>query len=115
MEEKNSNERREILDKVKRFVEEELEPISLQVEKTGEVPEEIVDKMRTLGLFGLSIPKEYGGLGLSTLNEIMVYEELTRTNACFRSRIGTSNSIGSMGILFDGTDDQKRRYLPRIA
>jgi acyl-CoA dehydrogenase len=71
--------------------------------------------MRALGLFGLSIPKEYGGLGLSTLDEIMVYEELTKTNACFRSRIGTSNSIGSMGILFDGTDDQKKTYLPHIA
>jgi acyl-CoA dehydrogenase len=104
-----------ILDQVKRFVAEELTPISLQVEKTGDIPEDIVEKMRVLGLFGLSIPKKYGGLGLSTLDEIMVYEELTRTNACFRSRIGTSNSIGSMGILFDGTDDQKQRYLPRIA
>jgi acyl-CoA dehydrogenase len=105
----------EILDKVSRFVEEELEPISLQVERTGEIPAEIVEKMRGLGLFGLSIPKDYGGLGLSTLKEIKVYEELTCTNACFRSRIGTSNSIGSMGILYDGTEDQKQRYLPRIA
>jgi len=46
---------------------------------------------------------------------VMVYEELTQTNACFRSRIGTSNSIGSMGILFDGTEAQKQTYLPRIA
>ncbi len=115
MEDSNPNEPQVILDQVKRFVAEDLNPISLQVEKTGEIPEEIVEKMRGLGLFGLSIPKQYGGLGLSTVDEIMVYEELTRTNACFRSRIGTSNSIGSMGILFDGTDDQKQRYLPRIA
>lgn len=101
--------------RVKRFVEEELNPISLQVETTGEIPEVIVEMMRALGLFGLSIPKEFGGLGLSTLGEILIYEELTRTNACFRSRIGTSNSIGSMGILLDGTVDQKQRYLPRIA
>ena len=71
--------------------------------------------MRVLGLFGLPIPEEYGGLGLSTLGEILVYEELTKTNACFRSRIGTSNGIGSMGILMDGTEDQKQKYLPRIA
>ena len=102
-------------DRVKQFVEEELNPISLQVETTGEIPEVIVEKMRELGLLGLSIPKEYGGLGLSTLGEILVYEELTKTNACFRSRIGTSNSIGSMGILFDGTEDQKQKYLPKIA
>ncbi|MEE4265924.1 MAG: acyl-CoA dehydrogenase family protein [Desulfobacteraceae bacterium] len=100
---------------VKQFVEEELNPISLQVEKDGRIPPEIVDKMRQLGFFGFSIPKDYGGLGLSTLGEIMVYEELTKTNACFRSRIGTSNSIGSMGILFDGTEGQKQRYLSRIA
>ena len=108
-------EEQKIRDRVKQFVEEELEPISLQVEKEGRIPPEIVDRMRDLGLFGLSIPTDYGGLGLSTLGEIMVYEELTKTNACFRSRIGTSNSIGSMGILFDGTDDQKRTYLSRIA
>jgi len=105
----------ELRDRIKKFVDEELDPISVQVETSGEIPEVIVEKMRELGLFGLSIPKEFGGLGLSTLGEIVVYEELTKTNACFRSRIGTSNSIGSMGILFDGTRDQKQKYLPRIA
>jgi acyl-CoA dehydrogenase len=102
-------------DRIKKFVKEELNPISLQVETSGEIPEVIVEKMRDLGLFGLSIPEDYGGLGLSTLGEILVYEELTKTNACFRSRIGTSNSIGSMGIVFDGTKDQKQNCLPKIA
>ena len=100
---------------IKKFVEKDLNPISRQVEEEHSIPEEIVQKMRDLGLFGLSIPEEYGGLGLSTLGEIIVYEEITKTNACFRSRIGTSNGIGSMGILMDGTDEQKQKYLPRIA
>ncbi|UCF85417.1 MAG: acyl-CoA dehydrogenase family protein [Desulfobacteraceae bacterium] len=100
---------------IRRFVNQDLEPISQKVEDDDEIPEEIVQKMRELGLFGLSIPEEYGGLGLGTLGECLVYEELTKTNACFRSRIGTSNGIGSMGILFDGTDEQKQKYLPRIA
>ncbi len=104
-----------VIDTVRTFVKERLEPISLQVEKEGNIPEEIVEEMRQLGLFGLSIPEKYGGLGLSTLGEVLVYEEMTRTNACFRSRIGTNNGIGSMGILFDGTDEQKKKYLPRIA
>jgi acyl-CoA dehydrogenase len=104
-----------IRNRVKQFVAEELNPISQQVETSGEIPPEIVEKMRVLGLFGLSIPLKYGGLGLTTLEEILVYEELTKTNACFRSRIGTSNSIGSMGILFDGTEAQKQKYLSRIA
>jgi acyl-CoA dehydrogenase len=100
---------------IRNFVENELDPISQKVELESEIPEEIVDRIRQLGLFGMPIPREYGGLGLSTLEEIMTYEEITRTNACFRSRIGTSNGIGSMGILYDGTEEQKRKYLPRIA
>lgn len=101
--------------KIRSFVEEELEPVAMQVERDAEIPEDIVERMRRLGLFGMPIPKQYGGLGLTTLEEVVIYEELTRTNACFRSRIGTSNGIGSMGILYDGTDEQKETYLPRIA
>jgi len=104
-----------VIETVRTFVKERLEPISLQVEKQGNIPEATVAEMRQLGLFGLSIPQQYDGLGLSTLAEVLVYEELARTNACFRSRIGTSNGIGSMGILFDGTKEQKKTYLPRIA
>jgi len=115
MELSSPGDRSSMRNRVKQFVEQELHPISLQVEGKGEIPDEIVVKMRKIGLFGLSIPEKYGGLGLSTLDEILVYEELTKTNACFRSRIGTSNSIGSMGIVFDGTEDQKQNYLPRVS
>ena len=104
-----------IRDRVKQFVETQLNPISLMVERQGRIPDDIVEKMRDLGLFGLAIPRQYGGLALSTLAEVAVYEELTKVNACFRSRIGTSNGIGSLGILFDGTEEQKKKYLPRIA
>jgi len=92
-----------------------LEPMSLQVEAEERIPEETVDALRRLGLFGMPVPKAYGGLGLTTVEEMLVYEELTQTNACYRSRIGTSNGIGSMGIVYDGTEEQKRAYLPRIA
>ncbi|MFN3534392.1 MAG: acyl-CoA dehydrogenase family protein, partial [Desulfatiglandales bacterium] len=84
-----------IKETIRRFVEQDLEPISNMVEEEDRIPEEIVQKMRELGLFGLAIPQEYGGLGLSTLGECLVYEELSKTNACFRSRIGTNNGIGS--------------------
>jgi acyl-CoA dehydrogenase len=104
-----------IRETIRRFVNQDLEPISQKVEEEDHIPEEIVQKMRELGLFGLSIPEEYGGLGLGTFGECLVYEELTKTNACFRSRIGTSNGIGSMGILLDGTEDQRQKYLSKIA
>jgi acyl-CoA dehydrogenase len=102
-------------DTIRRFVNQDLEPISQKVEEEDQIPKEIVQQMRELGLFGLSIPEEYGGLGIGTVGECLVYEELSKTNAAFRSRIGTSNGIGSMGILFDGTEEQKQKYLPRIA
>jgi len=106
---------RQLHSRIRDFVKNTLDPLSLQVEKEEKIPEEIVADIRKLGLFGMPVPKEYGGLGLTTVEEMLVYEELTKTNACYRSRIGTSNGIGSMGIVYDGTEEQKRRYLPRIA
>ncbi len=102
-------------DTIQRFVKNDLEPISQQVEEEEKIPEAIVQKMRDLGLFGMAIPEEYGGLGLNTLAECVINEELGKTNACFRSRFGTNNGIGSQGILIDGTPDQKNKYLPLIA
>ena len=102
-------------DTVRRFVKNDLEPISQQVEEQGEIPESIVQKMRDLGFFGLAIPEEYGGMGLNTLGECILNEELGQTNVCFRSRFGTNNGIGTQGILIDGTPEQKEKYLPRCA
>jgi acyl-CoA dehydrogenase len=101
--------------RVREFVQKTLDPIFLKVEKEAKIPNHVVDTFRVLGLFGMSIPKRYGGLGLKTVEEMALLEELSKTNACFRSRIGTNNSIGSMGIVFDGTDDQRKQYLSRIA
>ena len=98
-----------------RFVKNDLEPIAQKVEEEGKIPESIVQKMRDLGFFGLSIPEEYGGMGLGTLGECVLNEEFGRVNSCFRSRFGTNNGIGSQGILIDGTPEQKEKYLHRIA
>ena len=106
---------RMVVDTVRRFVKQDLEPISRQVEEEDHIPEEIVQTMRELGLFGLSIPEEFGGLELGTLGECLVYEELSKVNACFRTIIGTNNGIGSQGIILDGTDEQRERYLPKLA
>lgn len=100
---------------IRKFVERDLEPISQQVEEDDRIPEEVVQKMKELGLFGISIPEEYGGLGLGVLGECIAYEELSKTNLCFRTRVATNNGIGSQGIVIDGTKEQKRKYLPKIA
>ena len=100
---------------VRRFVDERLVPNEDRVEMEDAVPEEIIAEMRDLGLFGLSIPEEYGGLGLNMTEEAGVIRELGRTSLAFRSVIGTTVGIGSQGIVIDGTEEQKRQWLPRLA
>lgn len=102
-------------DTVRRFVEERLIPAEDQVEHDDAVPESIVAEMRELGLFGLSVPEDYGGLGLTMAEEAAVIRELTRASVSFRSVIGTTVGIGSQGIVIDGTEEQKREWLPKLA
>ncbi len=100
---------------VRRFVDERLIPLEQQVAETDKMPAEVVQEMRELGLFGLTIPEQYGGLGLNTYEECQVVMELGRAAPAFRSIIGTNNGIGSQGIVMDGTEAQKAHYLPRLA
>lgn len=100
---------------VQRFVQDRLIPAENDVEEHDEVPADIVSDMKQLGLFGLSIPEEYGGIGLSMAQECEVAYELGHTALAFRSVVGTNIGIGSQGILMDGTDAQKAKYLPGIA
>lgn len=104
-----------ILGMVRRFVAERLVPIERQVAEDNKVPDEIVAEMRALGLFGLSIGPEYGGLGLSMEDEVRVAFELGQTSPAFRSVFGTNVGIGSQAIVLAGTEEQKARYLPALA
>lgn len=105
----------QLLDTVERFVRDRLVPLEEQVAETDEVPEDVVEEMRSLGLFGLSIPVEYGGLGLTMEEEVQVAFVLGHTTPAFRSTFGTNIGIGSQGLIMDGREDQKQEYLPRIA
>ena len=100
---------------IRRFVEEKLIPAEDVVEETDAVPEDIVAQMRDMGLFGISIPEEYGGLGCTISEEAAIIRELTRASLSFRSVIGTTVGIGSQGIVIDGTEEQKREWLPKLA
>ncbi|MBV1886653.1 MAG: acyl-CoA dehydrogenase family protein [Parvibaculaceae bacterium] len=107
--------REQLLSTIRRFVEERLIPLEAQVSENDEVPAEVVQEMRELGLFGISIPVEYGGLGLTMEEECLVLFELGRTSPAFRSVIGTNVGIGSQGIVMDGRQDQKDEWLPKLA
>jgi len=102
-------------DSVRRFVDERLIPAEDQVEHENAVPPGIVQEMRELGLFGLSVPECYGGIGLSMSEEATICRELARASVAFRSVIGTTVGIGSQGIIMDGTEEQKQTWLPRLA
>jgi acyl-CoA dehydrogenase len=104
-----------LLDTVSRFVRERLIPAENEVAETDQIPADIVAEMGELGFFGLSIPEEYGGLGLTMEEEVLVAFEVAKASPCFRSLFGTNVGIGSQGLVIDGTPEQKQRYLPRLA
>lgn len=104
-----------LLPTVQRFVLERLVPAENHLEEHDEVPADIIEDMKEMGLFGLTVPEEYGGIGLSVSQEVLVNYELGRTAAAFRSVFGTNIGIGSQGILMDGTPEQKAAYLPQVA
>jgi acyl-CoA dehydrogenase len=105
----------QFLDTISRFVRERLVPAENEVAENDAIPDDIVQEMKDMGLFGMTIPEEYGGLGLTMEEEVLVAIELGRTSPAFRSLIGTNNGIGSAAIVFDGTEKQKRTYLPKYA
>ncbi|AYH44056.1 acyl-CoA dehydrogenase family protein [Azoarcus sp. DN11] len=104
-----------LLDTISRFVRERLVPQEAHVAETDQIPAELVAEMKELGLFGLSIPEEFGGMGLTMEEEVLATFEIGQTSPAFRSLFATNNGIGAQGIVIDGTPEQKRDYLPRLA
>ena len=105
----------QLVDLVRRYTREKLVPLEAQVSEQDEVPAEIIADFREMGLFGLSTPERFGGLGLGSAEEIEVMLELCWASAAFRSIVGISLGLGSQSILTDGTPEQQEAWLPRIA
>lgn len=105
----------ELLAAVRRFVNERLIPLEAKVSEEDAIPEDALAEMRALGLFGLSIPEEYGGLGLSMEDECRTMFEFCRCSPAFRSAFGTNVGIGSQGLAMFGSEAQKQKWLPGIA
>src|SRR5919206_275201 len=104
----------EILGTVRTFVEKEILPHATELEHKDEFPEAIVDGMREMGLFGLMIPEEYGGLGESLLTYALVVEEIARGWMSVSGVINTHFIVAYM-LIQHGTQEQKERFLPRMA
>lgn len=103
------------LDSLRRFVRERLVPREAEVARLDCVPDDVVDAMAAQGMFGYSIPEEYGGIGMTTEELVLAAMELSQCSVAFRARVGTNTGIGSEALVADGTPEQKARYLPLLA
>lgn len=104
-----------LLEEVRQFIWSECVPMEEEVDRTDVIPEATVDRMRTLGLFGHSIPQAYGGAGLTTEELALVNIEVSQAATTFRARFGGNTGIASESIIVDGTPEQKQAYLPQLA
>jgi len=105
----------QLCETIERFVNERLIPNEMRLELEDEVPPEIVDEMREMGLFGLTIPPAYGGIGLNSTQEVQIAQILGHAALAFRSLLATNIGIGARGLIMEGTEEQKQQYLPKLA
>ncbi len=104
-----------LIDTVRKFVDRKVDPLAQRIDEEDRIPDQIIEECKELGLFGLSIPVEYGGVGIDMVGKCLVFEQLGRTCNGFTTLIGAHNGIGSVGIVEMGTEEQKKKYLPRVA
>ena len=109
-----SDEQQELLGLVREFVDEQIIPVAMALEHADEYPTKIVEQMQEMGIFGLMIPEEYGGLGESLLTYALTVEELSRGWMSISGIINTHFIVAYL-LLQHGTEEQKQRYLPRMA
>lgn len=99
----------EMKESIRDFVENTVEPVADQIEREDKIPERILEMSKEMGLFGLSIPEEYGGLGIGMVGKCAIYEELGRTSNGYTTVIGAHTGIGTVGIVELGSEEQKRK------
>lgn len=104
-----------LLREVRSFIRNECLPLEQQVDRDDEIPPALVQRMREIGLFGHSIPEQYGGAGLTSEELALVNIEVSQVGTTFRARFGGNTGIASEGLVVDGTAQQKQQYLPRLA
>ncbi len=104
-----------VLSEVRRFVRDRVVPLEAEIDEKDEMPADIREAAKKMGLFGFALPEEYGGLGLSMLEEAQLMFELGYTTPSLRSMFGTNNGIAGHVLMVGGTEEQKAQWLPRIA
>lgn len=105
----------QLLDDTRHLVKDILIPLEEEVAATDTIPKVVIEQFKKYGLFGLTIPKQYGGLGASVSQEVLVLEELGEASPAFASIIGTNHGIGSQSLVLKGSEKQKAYYLPKLS
>ncbi|MDM5358300.1 acyl-CoA dehydrogenase family protein [Peribacillus sp. ACCC06369] len=110
-----TKEMQQMKEMIRNFVEREVEPYAIQIEEEDAIPQHLVEKAKDLGLFGISIPEQYGGIGLNAVGKATVLEQLGRTHNGFVSLISAHTGIGSTGLVKLASEHLKNKYLPEMA
>ena len=110
----NDEARAQIVSLVRDFVRREVEPVAAELDREDRVPHDLIDQMKELGLFGITVPEEYGGLGLDYTTFAVIFEELSQGLMSLSGAIGTHHILTYV-LAHYGTEDQKRRFLPDLA
>ena len=106
--------RTQIVNLVRDFVRREVEPVADRLDREDQVPLDLIDQMKELGLFGITVPEEYGGLGLDYTTFAMIFEEISRGFMSLSGAIGTHHILTYV-LSHYGTEEQKQRFLPDLA
>lgn len=105
----------EVRSALRKFTREQLEPIALEIDRIGSVPQNAWDLMREGGYLGMQLPEEYGGGGFDMLTYCLALEEFSRSSRVFTMLLDYTSGLAPLGIARFGTPSQKEKYLPRLA
>jgi len=105
----------ELIELLRDFIRREVMPAEAGIDETDEIPARLIAQAKEMGLYGYALPSEFGGLGLSVRQQVLLTIELGYTSPAFRSLFGTNNGIAGQVLVMGGTDEQRKQWLPRLA
>src|SRR5262249_29205833 len=105
----------ELIEVLRDFIRREVMPAEAAIDESDEIPGRLIAQAKEMGLYGYALPAEFGGLGLSVRQQVLVTMELGYTSPAFRSLFGTNNGIAGQVLVLAGTEEQRKQWLPRLA
>ena len=105
----------ELIEILRDFIRREVMPAEAGIDESDEIPDRLIAQAKEMGLYGYALPAEFGGLGLSVRQQVLVTMELGYTSPAFRSLFGTNNGIAGQVLVLAGTEEQRKQWLPRLA